>query len=82
MYYCTYFRSLEGSLQQGRYTTRHDTVLCKVNEALKTFILNIKEAVPISAKSSIKFVKKGTKVPCVKGLLHLVFYIMHLTGSL
>ena len=31
--------------------------------ALKTFISNIKEAVPISAKSSIMFVKKGAKVP-------------------
>ena len=51
------------SLQQGRYTLRDDTVLHKVIEALKTFILNIQEAVPISATSSIKFVKKGTKVP-------------------
>ena len=62
------------SLQQGRYTFRHDTVLRKVIEALKTFILNIKEAVPISPKSSIKFVKKGTKVPCKRsppvGILH------------
>ena len=30
---------------------------------MKTFILNIKEVVPISAKLSIKFVKKGAKVP-------------------
>ena len=50
-------------LQQGRFTFTHNT-----------FILNIKEAVPISAKSSIKFVKKGTKVPCKRsppvGILH------------
>ena len=34
----------------------------------------MKEAVPISAKSSIKFVKKGAKVPCKRsppvGILH------------
>ena len=62
------------SLQQGRYTFRHDTVLGKVIEAPKTLILNIKETVPISAKSSIKVVKKGTKVPCKRsppvGILH------------
>ena len=46
------------SLQQGRYTFRHNTILHKVIEAVKNFILNIKEAVPILAKSSIKFVKK------------------------
>ena len=50
------------------------TVLGKVIEALKTFILSIKETVPISAKSSIKFMKKGTKVPCKRsppvGILH------------
>ena len=39
------------------------TVLHQVTKAFKTFILNIKEAVPISAKLSLKFVKKGTKVP-------------------
>ena len=38
------------ALQQGRYTFRHDTVLHQVIEALQTFISNIKEAVPISAK--------------------------------
>ena len=38
-------------------------VLYKFIEPLKTFILNIK-AVAISAKSSVKFVKKGAKVPC------------------
>ena len=46
------------SLQQGRYTFRHDTVLSEVTEVLKTFILNIKGTVPISPKSSIKFVRK------------------------
>ena len=51
------------SLLQGRYTFRHDTVLRQVIAALKTFISNIKETVPISAKTSIKFVKKGAKVP-------------------
>ena len=49
-------------LQQGRYTFRHDTVLHQVIEALQTFISNIKEAVPISTKSSIMFVKKGAKL--------------------
>ena len=51
------------SLQQGRYMFRHDTVLHKIIESLKSFILNIKQAVPISPKPFIKFVKKGTKVP-------------------
>ena len=49
------------SLQQGRYTFRHDTVLRKITESLKSFILNIEQAVPISPKSSIKFVKKGNQ---------------------
>ena len=31
------------SLQQTRYRFDHDTVLCKITEALNTFILNIKE---------------------------------------
>ena len=62
------------SLQEGRYTFRHDTVLCGVIEILKSFIVNLKDAVPISAKSSIKFVGKGAKVthkriPSV-GILH------------
>ena len=50
-------------LEQGRYTFRHDTVLHKIIqkfESFKSFILNIKQTVPISPKSSIKFVKKGT----------------------
>ena len=38
------------SLQQGRYTLRHDIVLCKIIECLKSFILNIKQSVPISPK--------------------------------
>ena len=42
--------------------------------ALKRFISNIKETVPISAKTSIKFVKKGAKVPRKRsppvGILH------------
>ena len=66
------------SLQQGRYTFRHDTVLREVIEVLQTFILNIKDTVPISPKSSIKFVRKGAKLPCKRappvGILH------HLTG--
>ena len=52
------------------------TVLHQVTEALKTFISNIKEAIPISAKSSLKFLKKGTKVPRKSpppvGILHHV----------
>ena len=62
------------ALQQGRYTFRHDTVLHQVIEALQTFISNIKEAVLISAKSSIMFLKKGAKVPRQRtpavGILH------------
>ena len=50
------------SLQQERCTFRHDTALLKVIEVLKAFILNIKEAMPISAQSSIKFMKKGAEV--------------------
>ena len=62
------------SLLQGRYTCRHDTVLRQVIAALKTCISNIKEAVPVSAKASIKFVKKRAKL-CHKryppvGILH------------
>ena len=38
------------TLQQGSYTFRHDTALHQVIEALQTFISNINEAVPISAK--------------------------------
>ena len=52
------------SLLQGRYTFRYDTVLHQDIAALKTFISNIKVAVPISAMWSMKFVKKGAKVPC------------------
>ena len=69
------------SLLQGRYTFRHDTVLRQVIGALKTFISNIKEAVPISAKTSIKFVKKEQKC-LAKGVHQLAFYIMHQTGFL
>ena len=62
------------SLLQGRYTFRHDTVVLQVNEVLKTLISNIKKAIHISAKSSIKFVKKGAKVPTKRtpsvGILH------------
>ena len=50
------------SLQQGRYTFRHDTVLHKIVESRKSFILNIKQAVRISSKSSMKSEKKGTNV--------------------
>ena len=63
------------SLQQGRYTFRHDTVLRGVIEVLKTFILTIKDTVPISPQPSIEFVRKGTKVPHKRtppvGILHL-----------
>ena len=62
------------SLQQGTYRFRHCTVLREVIEVLKIFILNIKDAVPISALSSIKFVRKGAKVPRKRtpplGILH------------
>ena len=65
------------SLQQGRYKFRHGTALHKIIESLKSFILNIKQTVPISPKSFIKFVKKGTKVPCTRTP---PFYIRHQTG--
>ena len=68
----------KASLHQGRYTFRHDTVLRQVIAALKTFISNMKEMVPISAKTSIKFVKKGL----AKGVHQLAFYIMDQTGFL
>ena len=64
---------------QGSFTARKIyiqtlTVLHQVIEALQTFISNIKEAVPISAESSIMFVKKGAKVPRKRippvGILH------------
>ena len=58
------------SLLQGRYTFRHDTVLRQFVEALKTFISNIKEAVHVSAKSSITFVKKRSKRTPPVGILH------------
>ena len=61
-------------LQQGRYTFRHDTVLHKIIESLKSFILNIKQVVPIYPKSSIKFLKRETKVSCKRnspvGIFH------------
>ena len=62
------------SLQQGRYIFTHHTVLCSVTQALKAFNVNIKEAVPIPTKSSIKFLKKGPKLSQRKispiGILH------------
>ena len=39
------------------------TVLHQVIAAFKSLISNIKQAVPISAKTSIKSVEKGAKVP-------------------
>ena len=61
------------SLQQGRYTFMHDIALPQVMEVLKTFISNIKEAVPISTKSSITLLKKGVEMPhkrTVVGIFH------------
>ena len=62
------------SLQQGRYTFSYDTVMREVIKVLKVFILNIKDTVPISPESSIKFVRRGTKVPRKRtppvGILH------------
>ena len=66
----------KASLQQGRYTFRYDTVLHQIIEALKILIPNMKEAVPISAKSSKTCVKKGAKLPWKRdppvGILHHV----------
>ena len=62
------------SLQEGRYTFRQDTVLRGDIEVLKSFIVNLKEIVPISAKSSIRFVRKVAKVTRKRtppvGILH------------
>ena len=70
-------RACKISLQQGRYTFRGDTVFRGVFEVLKTFIVNLKDTVPLSAKSSIKFVRKGAKMtgkrtPSV-GIFHHAF---------
>ena len=51
------------SLRQRGYTFRHYTVLPKVIEALKNFILNMKKALTLCTKLSIKFPKKGPNVP-------------------
>ena len=63
-------------LQQGRYTFSHDTVLHNITESPESFILNMKQAELNSPKSSIKFLKKGAKVPCKRtlpvGILHQV----------
>ena len=68
-----HIRACKVPLEQGRYTFRQDTVLHKIINSLKSFILNMKQAVPISPKS-IKFVKKGTKVSPKRtppvGILH------------
>ena len=61
------------SLQQGRYIFTHHTVLCSVTEALKAFIVNIKEAVPVPAKSSIKFPKKRSNIVTEKDFSHWYF---------
>ena len=52
---CIRFTACKVLLQQRRYTFRQDTALHEVIEVLKTFILNIKDTVLISPKSSIKF---------------------------
>ena len=62
------------SLQQGRFTIRHDSVLQDLVMVLKAFLKNL----PINATkkwNSIKYVKSGTKcsktkISC-KGILHL-----------
>ena len=76
MYYWTYFRSLQ-NITTGReiyIQAQHNTALREVIEVLKTFIVNLKDTVPISAKSSIKFVRKGAKVTRKRtppvGILH------------
>ena len=51
------------SLLQRRYTFRHDPVLHQVIAGPRPSISNIKEAVPISARWSIKLLKTGAKVP-------------------
>ena len=62
------------SLKQGRFTFRHDNVLNVMVEAIANNIQAIKKAKPVPLETSIKFVKKGTKVPKRKtspiGILH------------
>ena len=66
--------SCKVSLQQRRYTFRHNSVLHEVIEVLKNFNLYIKDTVSISAIRSTKFVRKGVKVLCNRtppvGILH------------
>ena len=66
--------SCKVSLQQRRYTFRHNSVLHEVIEVLKNFNLYIKDTVAISAIRSTKFVRKGVKVLCNRtppvGILH------------
>ena len=50
MYYCTCFRSLQNITTARKIYIQTWHCLRKVTETLKTFILNIKEAVPISVK--------------------------------
>ena len=61
-------------IEQGRYTFAHDTLLLKVVEAVKNFYVNIKEEVPLSPKSSRKFVKKGAKLSCWRSPLVCILH--------
>ena len=60
---CTIARILGASkvsLLQRRYALKHDAVLRYVIEAVKTFISNIEEAVPISTIISASCVRLGS----------------------
>ena len=64
------------SLQQGRYTFRHDSVLSKLVESIKEFL---KGAKPIPSKNhTVKFVKAGTRSKNSYSKHH---GILHLAGD-
>ena len=68
------FSACKVALQQGRYTYRHDSVLCELLKILKKFLISL---VPIKNDNvrSIKFVRPGysgkPSKKSVIGLLHL-----------
>ena len=82
MYYHTHFRSLQSITATREIYIQAWHCFAQDLESLKSFILNIKQTVPISHKSSIKFVKKGTKVPHKRtppvGILHQASDWVHL----
>ena len=62
------------SLDQGRFTFRHDNVLASLVSVIKTFLKTIKATKP-KKSNTIHFIKAGTNAPKIrsnpKGILHL-----------